>query len=101
MAEDGFPPAATEVEEGDLSYIPSIQVFCRKPHGSINKAAAVLGIGRRNVVEVPSGSDAMGIGMNAEALDRKLAERKISGVGCIVVLTLGEVNTVGKPAIAR
>ena len=91
MAEDGFPPLTLD-EQGRP--IPAIRVFCRKPHGSINKAAAVLGIGRRNVVDVPAGRDEMAIGMDVQELDRELAKATELGVGCVVVVTLGEVNTV-------
>jgi hypothetical protein len=98
VAEDGFPPQTLD-PSGDP--IPPIRVFCRKAHGSINKAAAVTGIGRRNVVDVPPGTDAMKIGMDAHVLERELRETKGMGIGCIVVVGLGEVNTVSLAAIDR
>ena len=36
----------------------------------------------------------MAIGMDVQALDRELAKATELGVGCVVVVTLGEVNTV-------
>lgn len=91
VAEDGFPPLTLD-PSGDP--IPPIRVFCRKAHGSINKAAAVTGIGRRNVVDIDPGTDAMKIGMDAHVLERELRKAKGMGIGCIVVVGLGEVNTV-------
>ncbi|KAG7562513.1 hypothetical protein FFLO_02092 [Filobasidium floriforme] len=90
VAEDGFPPQTLH-PSGDP--IPPVRVFCRKAHGSINKAAAVTGIGRRNVVDIPPGTDALKIGMDAYVLERELRETKGMGIGCIVVVGLGEVNT--------
>jgi hypothetical protein len=72
-----------------------MQIFCRRSHGSINKAAAVTGIGRRNVIDLAMpGKDILQVGMDLDELEKKLRESQAQGIARIVVVGLGEVNTV-------
>ncbi|KAB5590679.1 hypothetical protein CTheo_5875 [Ceratobasidium theobromae] len=81
VAEDGF--AGT-----------TVQVLCDRPHASTIKAAALVGIGRSNVIDMGSPD---GRGVNLDQLESKLSkfatsfekERKTA----FVVLSFGEVNT--------
>ncbi|CAE6446321.1 unnamed protein product [Rhizoctonia solani] len=81
VAEDGFAGI-------------TVQVLCDRPHVSTVKAAAIVGIGRSNVVDVGS-PDGKGIDLNT--LEARLSEyaasferdRKVA----FVVLSFGEVNT--------
>lgn len=83
-----------------------------KPHGSIYKAAAVTGIGRMNVVDLPAAraaavdelvgqhADPWGLGFDLEGLEVQLRDAERYGQGVIVVVTLGEVNTVSFSAFS-
>jgi hypothetical protein len=94
IAEDGFPPS---LMGADGVPRPAIRVFCRRSHGSINKAAAITGIGRRNVVELESsGEDQLKVGMDVDDLEETLKAAQSDGVGRIVLVGLGEVNTVSE-----
>jgi hypothetical protein len=102
IAEDGFPPTSL-CPKGQPK--PVMQIFCRRSHGSINKAAAVTGIGRRNVIDLAApGEDILQVGMDLDELETKLRQSQAEGIARIVVVGLGEVNTVSSaasvPAIA-
>lgn len=156
VAEDGYPPHvlgprfSDDGESGDRDdqvWHPSVLVLTSRTaaHGSILKAAALTGIGRRNVVGIPpkqslpaggnqtshaalpdqtdevgvatkAGSssgiaagdadanatpsdDPYGLGMDEVILERRLCHAKTIGQGVIVVITLGEVNTVRSASI--
>ena len=90
-----------------------VKVFVAKPHASINKAAALTGIGRRNVVDV--GRKWKGQGEQAAEDEEQEAQRRVAGLdfdldrlekeleeaqslrfGRIVVVGMGEVNTVSR-----
>lgn len=71
-------------------------MLCDRPHASTVKAAALVGIGRSNVIDIGA-SDGKGIDLNV--LEARLSgysasferDRKVA----FVVLSFGEVNTVG------
>lgn len=65
-----------------------IDVFCAGAHASVAKAASLVGIGRRNVVEVLEGICAFDL----EDLERRLREN-VGKRGSVVVSSFGEVNT--------
>lgn len=113
IAEHGFPPpiptpGITMTNPSPPSYIPAIKVITVKPHGSIMKAAAVTGIGRMNVIDLPAAAlpspgasadpggheNPWGLKFDLQGLESQLREAKQWGQGVIVVVTLGEVNTV-------
>jgi hypothetical protein len=82
VAEDGFAGI-------------TVQVLCDRPHASTIKAAALVGIGRSNVIDMGS-PDGRGIDLN-------LLEVKLSGYAAsfekerkaaFVALSFGEINTV-------
>ncbi|KAG8748323.1 hypothetical protein FRC11_012047, partial [Ceratobasidium sp. 423] len=81
VAEDGFAGI-------------TVQVLCDRPHASTVKAAALVGIGRSNVIDIGS-SDGKGIDLNV--LEAKLSEYAASferdRKAAFVVLSFGEVNT--------
>ncbi|KAJ9095675.1 hypothetical protein QFC21_005547 [Naganishia friedmannii] len=107
IAEHGFPPPIHS-PTSPTSFLPPIKVITVKPHGSIMKAAAVTGIGRMNVLDLPASAlpstevtvgpvedDPWGLKFDLEALENQLKDAKQCGQGVIVVVTLGEVNTGG------
>lgn len=74
----------------------ALKVYSDRPHASLFKAAAIVGIGRANVVDVSrkrgSGDE---VGIDLEELETYLkATPPGSGKGAIVSLSFGEVNTV-------
>ncbi|CEL56909.1 hypothetical protein RSOLAG1IB_08187 [Rhizoctonia solani AG-1 IB] len=81
VAEDGFAGI-------------TVQVLCDRPHASIVKAAAIVGIGRSNVIDIGSPE---GKGIDLDILETRISEyaasferdRKVA----FVVLSFGEVNT--------
>jgi hypothetical protein len=82
----------------DHGYPPGleIKVLTDRHHASIEKAAAIIGIGRNNVVNLSAASGMDGDGF-APVLKRTLEGYKKSGkrVASIVVISHAEVNTVG------
>jgi hypothetical protein len=84
VAEDGFAGI-------------TVQVLCDRPHVSTVKAAAIVGIGRSNVIDIGSPE---GKGIDLDILETRISEyaasferdRKVA----FVVLSFGEVNTVGE-----
>ncbi|KAJ3126094.1 DNA replication licensing factor mcm8 [Nowakowskiella sp. JEL0407] len=68
----------------------SLSILSDLPHSSILKAASILGIGRKNVVEIR--------GLNEILVEEYLAKCKKEGRGVIVVLGFGEVNTGSFPS---
>ncbi|CAE6461896.1 unnamed protein product [Rhizoctonia solani] len=81
VAEDGFAGI-------------TVQALCDRPHASTVKAAALVGIGRSNVIDIGS-PDGKGIDLNA--LEARLSEYAGSferdRKAAFVVLSFGEVNT--------
>ncbi len=75
-----------------------MQVLTVKPHGSIYKAASVVGIGRRNVIDIsmPSEEKGRSLGFDLDELEKRLKRGKEEGRGILVVVQLGEVNTVSQ-----
>ncbi|KAG0357215.1 pyridoxal phosphate-dependent transferase [Gamsiella multidivaricata] len=75
-------------------YDGQVVVVTNMAHASVWKAASILGIGRKQVVEVPE----MGMGDSEEdereeALESKVKELKERGKSVLVFLAFGEVNT--------
>ncbi|KAJ3026873.1 UNVERIFIED_CONTAM: hypothetical protein HDU68_004930, partial [Siphonaria sp. JEL0065] len=60
-------------------------------HASLSKAASLLGIGRKNCINLAIGSEACDF--NVENLQTALAKYKQAKTGVIVVASYGEVNT--------
>lgn len=87
IADNGFPPGMR------------IRVITDRHHASIEKAAAVVGIGRENVVDLAASLDS-GSTSFAERLDTMMdrhnnEDTEIGGkTGIIVVVSFAEVNTV-------
>ena len=96
ISEDGFPPTSLDAKGQPK---PVMQIYCRRSHGSINKAAAVTGIGRRNVIDLAApGEDILQVGMDLDDLATKLRQSQAENVARVVVVGLGEVNTVSSSA---
>lgn len=97
IAEHGFP--------APISGEAAIKVLTVKAHGSILKAAAVTGLGRANVRDIPAPKrgegDPWGLAFDLKVLEEDLRHAREVGQGVIVVVTLGEVNTVSPPGQDR
>lgn len=97
IAEHGFPSSIPHPEKPH-QLVPPIKVLTVKSHGSILKAAAITGIGRLNVHDLPSmetgPSNPWALGFDLAGLEGELQRATEVGQGVIVVVTLGEVNTV-------
>jgi glutamate/tyrosine decarboxylase-like PLP-dependent enzyme len=71
--------------------IKEIQVLTTMGHGSLYKAASIVGIGRASVKDIPfSSTEPWRI--NLELLEKEL-QREQEGIVSIVALSAGEVNT--------
>lgn len=90
MSEDGF---------GGVT----VKVITDRPHASLMKAAAVVGIGRANVVDLGKQIGQSGvIGIDLEELERIFQETAPgSGKAAMVSLSFGEVNTVSEVSSNR
>lgn len=109
-------PEWSFAEEGFSEDTPPVNVFVALPHASIKKAAAVVGIGRKRVVDVgvkpvfsqhsnnnsslPFLTDAEDVRESIKILEFDLASledrlkaSQDAGQGSIVVAGMGEVNT--------
>jgi hypothetical protein len=75
-----------------------VKVFTDRPHASLLKASAIVGIGRANVVDLGKKSgDSEAIGIELGELERHLKETSPgSGKAAIVSLSFGEINTVSE-----
>jgi len=71
--------------------IKEIQVLTTMGHGSLYKAASIVGIGRASVKDIPF-SEAEPWRINLDSLEKELKREK-EGVVSIVALSAGEVNT--------
>lgn len=76
-----------------------LKVLTDRHHASIEKAAAVVGIGRKNIVELPVTSDGTGMVEFADLVEEELLkyqQSQPSGMkyAVIVVVSFAEVNTV-------
>jgi len=80
-------PHGYSVAERGLASTPQIYVFTDRHHASIEKAAAVVGIGRANVISLPPQRF-------VEELKENLTRCEEKGEGVVVALSFGEVNTV-------
>lgn len=77
MAEDGFPPGG------------GVEVLGVKVHASIVKAAAIVGIGRKNCIDLDDGY----LKFDLVKLEARLKANVEAGKGSIIVVGAGEVNT--------
>jgi glutamate/tyrosine decarboxylase-like PLP-dependent enzyme len=86
----------SSVSVGDLGLMEAmrfaglyeLKVLSTLPHSSIAKAASVVGIGRRQVFSViKEGTD---LDIDLDAVKKHASE---PGTGCILVISMGEVNT--------
>jgi glutamate/tyrosine decarboxylase-like PLP-dependent enzyme len=85
IAEYGFPSCLPS---------PAIVVLAVSPHASFLKAAAVSGIGRSNVINMPHATGDEN-GFDLAELQKRLQSEKERGAKVIVGITMGEVNTGG------
>ncbi|KAF3936834.1 hypothetical protein ABW19_dt0204655 [Dactylella cylindrospora] len=69
-----------------------VKIIVARPHSSIAKAAAILGLGSENLINLPA-SDEEPWNMDLEGLERLLSHQKEEKVRYLVVGQLGEVNT--------
>ena len=81
IAEDGFPNI-------------QIDVLCTGAHASIQKAASLVGIGRKHCVDLTRNDPEWLVAFDLELLEQRLAEAQKEGRGAIVCPSYGEVNTV-------
>ncbi|KAL7622799.1 hypothetical protein AAE478_006478 [Parahypoxylon ruwenzoriense] len=72
--------------------IRGIQVLSSMGHSSLSKAAAVVGLGRACVRELPRSKGAPWA-LDLDAVERELRRGDAAGVASIVAVSAGEVNT--------
>ncbi|KAF9350828.1 hypothetical protein BGX34_000964, partial [Mortierella sp. NVP85] len=80
------------VDYSQDGYDGQVVVLTNMAHASVWKAASILGIGRRQVVEIPG----MGVTKEDEeeqALEKEVKKWKEAGKSVMVFLAFGEVNT--------
>lgn len=79
------------VEEG-LVHQPQLVIYCSKEtHNSVDKAAGVLGIGRKNLRKIPTDAEYR---VDLDALRRAIAEDRAAGKKPLcVIASCGTVNT--------
>jgi hypothetical protein len=81
------------VDYSQEGYDGQVVVLTNMAHASVWKAASILGIGRRQVVEIPG----MGVTKEDEeeqTLEREVKKWKEAGKSVMLFLAFGEVNTV-------
>ncbi|KAG0376541.1 hypothetical protein BGX24_007591 [Mortierella sp. AD032] len=80
-----------KVDYSQEGYDGQVVVVTNMAHATVWKAASILGIGRKQVIEVPGmGMDAKGL---EEAFEYTVKEQKSAGKSVLVFLSFGEVNT--------
>jgi aromatic-L-amino-acid decarboxylase len=102
-ARESVAPSIREKGMAGRPDLPPLRVYITDhTHSHIEKGAVALGIGRENVVRIPVGER---FTMDAEALDRALAEDRDAGLTPMcVVATVGTTSSTScdpVPAIAR
>lgn len=78
-----------DVAEEGLAGLPPIPLLGGSPHASVEKAAAMLGLGRRSIeriAQLPGGQ-----AVDPAAVERRL--RQLNGAPAILLASAGEVNT--------
>lgn len=70
-----------------------VDVFVAVAHASCAKAASIVGLGRRSVVNLVDEESEMPCDFRMDGLERRLRENVEKGRGSIVVHSAGEVNT--------
>lgn len=79
-----------------------VEVFCAGAHSSVAKSASLLGIGRKNVLDLATTQDDQPCAFDLEVLERRLKANVGRLKASIVVSSFGEVNTGGfTPDTAR
>ncbi|KAF9900002.1 hypothetical protein EC991_008043 [Linnemannia zychae] len=80
-----------QVDYSQDGYDGQVVVVTNMAHATVWKAASILGIGRKQVIEVPG----MGMDENGreEVFENAVKEQKASGKSVLVFLSFGEVNT--------
>lgn len=81
-----------KVDYSQEGYDGQVVVVTNMAHATVWKAASILGIGRKQVIEVPE----MGMDMEGNETDFEnvVKEQKRAGKSVLVFLSFGEVNTV-------
>ncbi|KDN47758.1 PLP-dependent transferase [Tilletiaria anomala UBC 951] len=90
-----------KVSEDGLAGSPGIKVFVTQPHASVHKAASLVGVGRKNVIDVghkvlegaPIEEQVKALDFDLNRLDEELRACTEIQQGAIVIAGLGEVNT--------
>lgn len=77
-----------DVEEQGLAGAPSIRILSGQRHGSTERAVRLLGLGQRQIVELPTDDEGR---MLPYALERELSGHPSSPA--IVLLQAGDINT--------
>ena len=81
-----------KVDYSQEGYDGQVVVVTNMAHATVWKAASILGIGRKQVIEVPEmGMDVEG---NETIFENVVKEQKRAGKSVLVFLSFGEVNTV-------
>ncbi|KAF9189710.1 hypothetical protein BGZ51_009351 [Haplosporangium sp. Z 767] len=83
------------VDYGQDGYDGQVIVLTNMAHASVWKAASILGIGRKQVVEIPDMGMSTGTGGDQKetALEEMVKKYKAKGKAVMVFLAFGEVNT--------
>ena len=70
-----------------------VDIFVAVAHASIAKAASIVGLGRRALVNLVDDSSEMPCDFRMDELERRMKDNVQKGRGSIVVHSAGEVNT--------
>lgn len=78
------------VDYSEDGYDGRVVVITNMAHATVWKAASILGIGRKQVIELPS----LGSSPGGDELEQEIIHQRNQGKAAMVFLSFGEVNTV-------
>ncbi|GJJ74616.1 hypothetical protein EMPS_06974 [Entomortierella parvispora] len=81
------------VDYSQDGYDGQVVVVTNMAHATVWKAASILGIGRKQVIEVPSMGMGNGKDGKEEELEAEVKKQQAAGKAVMVFLAFGEVNT--------
>ncbi|KAG0055028.1 hypothetical protein BGZ83_009798 [Gryganskiella cystojenkinii] len=81
------------VDYSQDGYDGQVVVVTNMAHATVWKAASILGIGRKQVIEVPSMGMGKGNHSEEEELEAEVKKQQAAGKAVMVFLAFGEVNT--------
>ncbi|KAF9387385.1 hypothetical protein CPB97_002586 [Podila verticillata] len=85
------------VDYSEDGYDGRVVVITNMAHATVWKAASILGIGRKQVIELPS----LGSSITGDELEQEIVRQRNQGKAAMVFLSFGEVNTGIFPSYSR